>query len=856
MSAHSASRPRAGAPACRGLLALALGVPALQAAVLATPTEQWSVDITPSTPPVVVQLDDDDGDGAVTATDGPDLVVLQEGGLLTALDGATGEEHWSVSTGALDQHLAAADIDADGTVELLLSDMTSLIIVSHEGVVETTQAWPAGTTWAPDSNLGVADLDGDGRVEAHLASAVMTVGGGGLSWAVGHSTEGLHYCNAADLDPLLAGLELACAPSVRSSDGLPVHDLGIAVGSTAVGDVNNDGEVELVVAEVLDGWTWLHVIDADGTPLAPRELLSGGGAGLSTNPIVVDTDGNGVPNVVVPDSTQLFAREWDGTALGGFWSRPLPEGSSWVTAFDFDGDGAAEIAWRDIEGWTITPSDNRDFVHRTEAPTMSPVRPVIADLDQDTHPEIVIVGPGLQVWEMLGARPARAAWNQQTYHGCNVGLAGEIPLTEDPAWSTHGSWGAQVERGACGECTLTSSLRDELSVCRGADLILDAAGVVLAGCPDESVHEWSRDGVPLGSGERLVLEAIDSGWHDLRTSCSTDPSCWATDSMQVIVDAPPVFDESLVRATSCGQSIRLSWPAAEFATPEGGRYHVFRSISECPLVPRTAVATSLTELSWVDWNVSAGRTYYYSVEAEGRFRPTTCLPTGHFGGARTVACVAPASTRIEAPGPALRARRDGDDIEWSWGSARELSPGEHYVLRESRRSPQGLYFDVHAGGLTTRSHRHVTESPFSFYLLSIESACGAPSEREPADDCIDIAQGTTTVWCTDDWTGDWSLAEWDGPDFDDLFGCDVTGVEAPPRPGSGQWLAIARRRGTGCEGCSSSCTIPFPGDGGGTLVYLDIGFLGDCDAEIAVTAWALVNDLPSIDTFVDRTCSD
>ncbi|MGI5863192.1 MAG: choice-of-anchor D domain-containing protein [Myxococcales bacterium] len=84
--------------------------------------------------PLVVRLDDDNGDGRIDHADAPDVVFVSHAkpadptrpdptppGVLRALDGRTGAALWEVVSPALNAaaQLAAADLDGDGSVEIV-----------------------------------------------------------------------------------------------------------------------------------------------------------------------------------------------------------------------------------------------------------------------------------------------------------------------------------------------------------------------------------------------------------------------------------------------------------------------------------------------------------------------------------------------------------------------------------------------------------------------------------------------------------------------------------------------------------------------------------------------------------------
>lgn len=156
------------------------------------------------------------------------------------------------------------------------------------------------------------------------------------------------------------------------------------------------------------------------------------------------------------------------------WARAVEDDSSRATSssvFDFNGDGAAEVAYNDecyfrvYDGasggiYLAIPSLSRTVIES----------PVVADVDNDGNAEIVTVTNtdvlqcgenaltyfpdpgdgsgtvnkldlpnGIEVWGDAGDAwvAARRVWNQQSYHVTNVTESGRIPLHEPESWKPY-----------------------------------------------------------------------------------------------------------------------------------------------------------------------------------------------------------------------------------------------------------------------------------------------------------------------------------------------------------------------------------------------------------------------------------
>jgi hypothetical protein len=295
-----------------------------------------------STPPVVANLDDDNGDGQIDERDVPEVIYLAHSfgpRVLYALRGDSGEVLWSWApegTGLSPKTPAVADLDGDGVPEILvLAADGGFHAVNADGSTKWRRQW----SFPYASPTTIADLDGDGSPEILSDERVFDRDGNEI-WNVAPAT---------------------------SSDPTNEHPRATALPI----DLDLDGDLELV--------TGAQAHDHGGTLLWQWQIAGGGFNRLMvageevdridpwvphlarTHAAVIQADDDPFPEIVLVseprfnwDEHQLTSamwvlehtghRKWGPIAL----AFPDPERAvSHLTAFpaigDVDGDGGAEI---------------------------------------------------------------------------------------------------------------------------------------------------------------------------------------------------------------------------------------------------------------------------------------------------------------------------------------------------------------------------------------------------------------------------------------------------------------------------------------------------------------------------------
>ncbi|MSP59457.1 MAG: VCBS repeat-containing protein [Myxococcales bacterium] len=170
-----------------------------------------------------------------------------------------------------------------------------------------------------------------------------------------------------------------------------------------------------------------------------------------------------------------------GADPGVLWQRLTHDATSGGTAssvFDFNGDGKAEVVYRD-ECWLRVmngPDGKTVFAQQITSGTALEM-PVVADVDNDGHADLVVPSDNVQgnnycqstpegqtgqkfTGSTMGMfvlkdpmnrwMPSRAVWNQHTYHITNINDNLTVPKKEVANWTTWNNYRQNVQGFAMG----------------------------------------------------------------------------------------------------------------------------------------------------------------------------------------------------------------------------------------------------------------------------------------------------------------------------------------------------------------------------------------------------------------------
>jgi hypothetical protein len=414
--------------------------------------------------PVVAPIEDTNGDGKIDEHDIPGVIFhtfvggnIIADGVLRALSGRDGHELWTVTNSAFRTnpggHLAVADLDGDGIVEIIAPKSGGGVIVfGHDGSFKWQSPVPANNV--NSGALAVADLDGDGVPEIIFGNTVLNANGT-LRWQ-GAGPVGVMSI-VADLD--LDGIPevIAGGTAYRNNGQLywQNNNLGGIGGQyVAIGNFDADPFPEIVI--VNDGRVWL--LEHDGTIKWGPVAIPGGGFGGP--PTIADMDGDGVPEIGVAGASRYVVFRADGSIL---WTSPTSDFSSSSTGssvFDFDGDGTAEVVYADERFLRVYNGKTGAVIFSTQNSngTLTEL-PVIVDVDGDNHADIIVSANqlGIVPFGQAGIRVfqdqnnswvnTRRIWNQHSYHITNINDNGTVPRIEQNSWQVHNTYRLNARPG-------------------------------------------------------------------------------------------------------------------------------------------------------------------------------------------------------------------------------------------------------------------------------------------------------------------------------------------------------------------------------------------------------------------------
>ena len=388
--------------------------------------------------PIVINLDDDDCDGRITARDVPEIVVITSPDDVNRPDGSNAIGDLvvlGVQEGALVEKLrvpaianpwtypAAGEVDGAPGNEIVVCSVDRRTVRAYgvdatDGLVERWQSEDLGGALCTMPSL--ADLDQDGDVEVITRGAVLDGATGAIELRYDAPPDGHVVVSDVDGDPAHT-LEIVSSSRVWGLVGgalVTLADTGLRGNHPIVVQLDGVGNPEIVGMDVsthaMTVWRYApgepgdHVvirreIDING-PLDPGRCAasSAGRTRGGGPPTAGDVNADGTPDIAVAGGVGYAvldgARIMDATLTDPlalfFWTQDTVDCSSAQTGssvFDFNGDGRAEVLYADEHTFGIYRGETGEVLFEacnTNGTILE--QPIVADVDGDAQADIVV----------------------------------------------------------------------------------------------------------------------------------------------------------------------------------------------------------------------------------------------------------------------------------------------------------------------------------------------------------------------------------------------------------------------------------------------------------------------------------
>lgn len=297
-------------------------------------------------------------------------------------DVAAQQSRWSIDTPQDVNAVEVADVDNDGTPEIIIGDGQWGTVHVHD-LITQAQKWPVTNPEHGVTNIAVGDVDNDGTVDLIWGAGYSTTGSDHLYVANTTGNHAIKWQNVDLVGPFLGPLKgdldgdgqpelVVCsfeaessyasgrilvfdlaslnlrgmsAPVVGSLSWMGVHDLKLC-------DLEGDGRMEIVVAadRLYDGVIEIYGFDSSNT-FTLKWTNTTRPSSLSFNLVeIADLDNNGTPEIIAGTrgSAGVYVYIYDYPSGTNPWRSVSFSNSfhavSGLVVEDIDGNGGKEIA--------------------------------------------------------------------------------------------------------------------------------------------------------------------------------------------------------------------------------------------------------------------------------------------------------------------------------------------------------------------------------------------------------------------------------------------------------------------------------------------------------------------------------
>jgi hypothetical protein len=480
---------------------------------------------------------DIDGDGDLEIVQTANKVYAWHADGIEVIDGDGDAQSWGVISNlgsSYTSHPALARIDSNPGLDIIAASRDTKQVYVFNYLGQVLPGWPRPVENFIRAGVVVGDMDGDNLFEIAAVDELGVIyvwNADGSEFIDGDSnpaTQGVFYrmtgctfnystpamadMDADDDDELIVGSQgdqlFVFDGNGSIKPGFP-YALGSDIGgSPVVGDVDNNGDMEIVVNEWIGS---VRVINHDGTQLASNFFSNNPWSGpfFRGSPAIANVTGDGKLEIFVARGNgNLYAMQWNCTVLAGWprvYSTTTYTESSPIVA-DIDGDAVLDVMIGEesgfIRAWNINGAPLAGFPLKIGDAVRAV--PQLADIDQDGDIDLVAAGwdKNIYVWDFTGPwNPANAPWPRFQANTHNNGRLDFVVPT--PVLSARFTYTAR-ESGVELIWAISAEATGAFHVSR-ADLVDGVAG---------TFHRIASD-VPVGleSTVRVVDRKVEMGAH-------------------------------------------------------------------------------------------------------------------------------------------------------------------------------------------------------------------------------------------------------------------------------------------------------------------------------------------------------
>ena len=382
--------------------------------------------------------------------DGRTEVVASNEGFTYVIDGETGIIKSQIDQGINGTGgLAIADLDkGDGTTQIFFVSNGTLTRLNYNGSSFTSSS----TSSSNSETVNIADFNEDGDAEIFVDGQIYTEDLSRIMTLPVSGGTGRDFAVAVDILPQSSscatcdGLEFVAGTKVYAvniNDGTysvaaSLDTLGLESGYTAVVDMNDDDELDIIVADNVNHKVYVWSPVTEKLLSTPYELTTTGESRTNMGrPNIGDFDNDGKPEIGMATQVgQYMVLDVNATdSLIKAASTSINDYSSGFTGssvYDFEGDGINEIVYRDQDSLRVYRQDGSNLNVIGSIACRSLTRheyPVVVDVDNDDATEILCAcaNPDRRNASIISVSAsntewirARKVWNQHSYFNVNV----------------------------------------------------------------------------------------------------------------------------------------------------------------------------------------------------------------------------------------------------------------------------------------------------------------------------------------------------------------------------------------------------------------------------------------------------